>query len=193
MKSKVQSRKVHQVDLCQDFKDFKDLTDYVSMDQFIVPQFIDVEDKILGPITVRQFVMMIAGGLFLVVAFKLFDISLFIFVTLLTIGAVGLFGFVKVNGRPFHFFLIAVFQVSVKPRLRVWNNADVLDFDHKDDTMVSARRVIKAKRLSRSRLTEIALQVDTGGVFMPDEEDSINPQFLQKPERDLHENTLHLS
>ncbi|KKS92044.1 MAG: hypothetical protein UV69_C0039G0006, partial [Parcubacteria group bacterium GW2011_GWE2_43_12] len=32
------------------------------MQQFVVPQFIDVEDKIIGPITVRQFIIIMVGG-----------------------------------------------------------------------------------------------------------------------------------
>ena len=153
------------------------------MDQFVVPQFIDVEDKILGPITVRQFVMMIVGGLFLVIAYKLFDISLFIFMVLLTLGLIGLFGFFKVNGRPFHFFLIAIFQVSTKPRLRVWNNADVDMGDRGEEHVVAVKPPAVTKHLTRSRLTEIALQVDTGGVFIPEEEGSVNPQFRVMSEK----------
>ena len=32
------------------------------MEQFVVPQFIDVEDKIIGPFTIRQFVYLAGGG-----------------------------------------------------------------------------------------------------------------------------------
>jgi len=147
------------------------------MDQFVVPQFIDVEDKILGPITVHQFILMIIGGLFLVVAFKLFDTSLFVVSAILTAGIVGVFGFIKVNGRAFHFFLVAIFQVSVKPRLRIWNNADTGQEVSSEEQVVVSTVAVKDHRLSRSRLTEIALQVDTGGVFMPEEEGSVNPYF----------------
>ena len=50
------------------------------MQQFTVPQFIDVEDKILGPISVRQFLIMLGGGLFAFVAYKVADFALFIVV-----------------------------------------------------------------------------------------------------------------
>lgn len=44
------------------------------MQQFLVPQFIDVENKIIGPLTVRQFVIFLiaAGFIFLVLKFLLF-------------------------------------------------------------------------------------------------------------------------
>ena len=75
------------------------------MDQFVVPQFIDVEDKIFGPVTSRQFVILLIAGLILFVAFKLADFALFIFM-LATIGGFALIlAFVKINGQSFHYFI----------------------------------------------------------------------------------------
>jgi len=76
------------------------------MQQFVVPQFIDVEDKIIGPLTVRQFIIIIAGGFMLFLEFRLADFGLFILEGLVTIFIVALFAFFKVNGMPFHFFLV---------------------------------------------------------------------------------------
>ena len=53
------------------------------MRQFTVPQFIDVEDKILGPITVRQFLLLVVGGLIIFAEFKLSDMALFILLAIL--------------------------------------------------------------------------------------------------------------
>ena len=39
-------------------------------DQFVVPQFIEVEDKIFGPVTTRQFVVLLIGGLFVFISFS---------------------------------------------------------------------------------------------------------------------------
>ena len=75
------------------------------MQQFVVPQFIDVEDKIIGPITTRQFIMMLVGAILLAIAFKLFDTGLFVVFAILDIGIVATLSFVKINGMPFHFFL----------------------------------------------------------------------------------------
>ena len=43
------------------------------MNQFVAPQFIDVEDRIIGPITTRQFVMMIGGGIVIFIASRFLD------------------------------------------------------------------------------------------------------------------------
>ena len=88
--------------------------------RFIVPQFIDAEDKIWGPITVRQFVLVIVGAFFVFVAYKLSDFALFIFETVIITIFTSLFAFYKVNGAPFHVFALNFIQTfkSMKNEIR---------------------------------------------------------------------------
>ena len=79
------------------------------MQQFVVPQFIDVEDKIIGPITTRQFIVLLAGFLIIAVSYKLFDFSLFVTFGLLVFAITSIFAFLKINGRPFHYFVLNLF------------------------------------------------------------------------------------
>ncbi len=143
------------------------------MQQFTVPQFIDVEDKIFGPITVRQFVILLADGLVLFVCYKLADLALFVLL-LAIFGGFGLvLAFVKINGQPFHYFILNFLQTMQKPALRVWikhyTNAD-LRFLAKMEKIVPAPVNIPRKELPiSSKLNEMALLVDTGGVYRPEE------------------------
>ena len=52
------------------------------MEQITVPQFLDVEDRIIGPITVRQFVILLVGSGLIFAAYKLSDFALFLFFSL---------------------------------------------------------------------------------------------------------------
>src|SRR4030042_3733526 len=92
------------------------------MQQFVVPQFIDVEDKIFGPITARQFVILLVATLIIFVTYKLSDITLFIFLTLIIGGLALVFAFVKVNGQAFHYVILSMIQTLRRPSLRIWNN-----------------------------------------------------------------------
>ena len=92
------------------------------MRQFTVPQFIDVEDKIIGPITVRQFLLLVVGGLIIFLEFKLSDIALFIILAIPTFTVVAVFAFVKINSVAFHYFMLNMIQTLKKPKLRVWIN-----------------------------------------------------------------------
>ncbi len=90
-------------------------------EKFIVPQFIDKEDQILGPITVRQFLILLGTAFIIFIAFKILTLPYFIVVTVLVGGVGGTFGFVRVNGQPFHIFFINALQTLSRPALRVWD------------------------------------------------------------------------
>ena len=140
------------------------------MQQFTVPQFIDVEDKIFGPITVRQFVIILAGSLMLFIIFKFFSL-----LYLLTVGGfifinMILFAFFKVAGRPFHFFVLNFIQTILKSSLRVWQNLPRSVADHEImEHKVETKRV-RRRQFSTSRLAELSLIVDTQGKFKHEED-----------------------
>src|SRR3989344_2105148 len=90
------------------------------MQKYIVPQFIDVENKIMGPITVRQFATVAVGGVLVFAAYKLADFSLFLILTAIIIAVTAVVAFLKFNGLPFHIFLLNVVGTYKKPMLRVW-------------------------------------------------------------------------
>jgi hypothetical protein len=88
--------------------------------QYPVPQFIDVESKIIGPISVRQFIMIVIALTLIFLFYKFADLGLFIFAALIILLVTVVFAFVKVNGRPFHFFMLNLLQSVKTPHLRVW-------------------------------------------------------------------------
>src|SRR3989338_6174708 len=136
------------------------------MQQFIVPQFIDVEDKIIGPITTRQFIVLLAGALVIGVFYKLFDFSLFVTSGLLTFGITGIFAFLKINGRPFHYFVLNLFQTFKKPKLRIWNfMANEFDYKIENNDLKKAAPIAPEKHYTASRLAELSLIVDTRGAY----------------------------
>lgn len=142
------------------------------MDQFLVPQFIDVEDKVIGPVTVRQFIIMLVVGLMIFITFKLADFTLFAVLGLLEFAIGGTIAFLRINGQPFHFFLLNVLETGRNPRRRVWNKA-MSDADLRmhmaEVPLPPPEQHVHKPMISRSRLKEISLIVDTGGVYTPDE------------------------
>ncbi|OGH69235.1 MAG: hypothetical protein A2754_04140 [Candidatus Magasanikbacteria bacterium RIFCSPHIGHO2_01_FULL_47_8] len=143
----------------------------MPLSQFTVPQFIDVEDKIFGPITTRQFVILLSAGLMIFVAFKLADTMLFIFILAIIGGLALTLAFVKINGQPFHYFILNIFQTLRRPSRRVWN---------KVYTKVELKEFIEAgkvaevekkppvKTASAVRIRDLSLMVNTGGYYKPE-------------------------
>ena len=88
--------------------------------QFVVPQFIEVESKIIGPISARQFIIMLVGGGLIFLLYKLAPLWLLIIGAILVMALVIMFGFAKVNSQPFHWFFLNLVQTFRRPRLRLW-------------------------------------------------------------------------
>ena len=51
--------------------------------QFNVPQFIDIEDKIIGPLTLKQFLFLVAGAGLLFVLWLFLNLGAFIILSML--------------------------------------------------------------------------------------------------------------
>ncbi len=142
------------------------------MQQFVVPQFIDVEDKIFGPITVRQFLILLAAGLFIFISYKLADFTLFI-ISSLFVGLIAiLFAFVRINGQNFHYVILNIIQTLRHPSLRIWrkdySDKELNYLRNEEIEEVIVKEVIKTARPERIR--DLALIVNTGGFYRPEDE-----------------------
>jgi hypothetical protein len=140
------------------------------MQQFTVPQFIDVEDKIIGPITARQFIIILAGCLVLFISYSTLDFGMFLLIFVAVAIFCILFGFIRVNGMPFHFFLLNFVQTSMRPGKRVWDN-EIGRIEAKIETEVLERKeevvaAPKEKMYNSTRLAELSLIVDTQGAYL---------------------------
>lgn len=94
------------------------------MQQFQVPQFIDVEDKILGPITMRQFfIMLIPFGTGILLYFVLKFWIMIIITVPVTIGA-AIFAFYKPYGMKFSRFFSSFIAYSIKPHMYLWRREE---------------------------------------------------------------------
>lgn len=91
--------------------------------QFQVPQFIETEDKLIGPLTLKQFAYIAVGGL--IVFFFYFVVGFFLWVILA--GFIGLvvaaLAFIQYNGRPFLILVLSMFGYFWSPRLYIWKAA----------------------------------------------------------------------
>lgn len=143
-------------------------------EKYVVPQFIDNEDKILGPITVRQFLILLAEVVILFVSYKLFTTGPFVAIAFVTAVLAGTFGFAKVQGQMFHLFFLNALQSLMRPSLRVWDkeltDAQLREFMEFDKAKAIVEKTGGKERPSSSRLRDLTLIVNTGGVYKPDED-----------------------
>lgn len=89
--------------------------------QYSVPQFVDVEDKIIGPLTLKQFLILLAGGLVEFFYYSLFKMGiLFFLLTLPTAIFFVYLSFGKFNGRPVLSNMGSVIKFMKTPKYRVF-------------------------------------------------------------------------
>ncbi|MEI7451682.1 MAG: PrgI family protein [Candidatus Falkowbacteria bacterium] len=146
------------------------------MQQFTVPQFIDVESKIIGPLTVRQFLIMLAAAAFIFIAYKAFDFTLFVVVSVFIFLAAVVFAFVKVNGQGFHYFILNLLSTLRKPGIRIWNH-HLTTYADSEEREIKFESTEINKNLKASQVAELSLVVDTKGRYRgnnPDAEDIKN-------------------
>jgi len=90
--------------------------------QFQVPQFIDIENKIVGPLSLRQFLYVAAaGGLsFLLFFLDIFKLWSWVMLSSVLVGIGAALAFGKYNGQPFPKIALRAFSFFVRPRLYLW-------------------------------------------------------------------------
>lgn len=102
--------------------------------RFEVPQFIEVEDKIVGPLTWRQFVYVAGGiGLSIILYFTL-PFILFVIIGVPVMALAGFLAFHRINNRPFSSFLESFLGYFTRSRLYLWKK-------EKQQTIVTRREV----------------------------------------------------
>ncbi len=92
--------------------------------QFQVPQFIETEDKIVGPLTLTQFLYIAAGGGLCFILFFFLQTPIWLFFVLLIMPASVSLAFVKINGQSLPTVLLAAFGYYWKPRFYVWQREE---------------------------------------------------------------------
>ena len=85
----------------------------------------------------------------------------------------GVLAFFKVNGMPFHFFILNFLETLGRPGLRVWNNLTTgfTESREADEVVRPPTPVQPVKVYAASRLADLALIVDTRGAYRGEEEE----------------------
>ena len=128
------------------------------MAKYQVPQFIEVEDKIFGPLTFKQFVYLIGTGGF---AFLIFRILPFFFAFLVSAPVIALglaLAFYKINNKPFIFTLEAATKYTLGGKLYIWKKEEKKKKEIRTNKDIPNKVAIP--KLSSSKLGDIAWELD---------------------------------
>ena len=127
--------------------------------RYQVPQFTEIEDKIIGPLTIKQFVYIAGGGGMAFVVYTFLPI----YISVILIAAVGglalALAFYKVNNKPFIDFLESAFLYYTKQNLYIWKKEEKKVTKEEADT-AKAKKQVFLPHLSDSKLKELSWSLD---------------------------------
>lgn len=94
--------------------------------EFSVPQFIEMETKIVGPLTWRQFIYI--GGAGALIFFLYFIIEyfyLFLVVAIFLFASAASLAFLKIKGHPLPTIIVNFFLFSLSSKLYIWRKKPI--------------------------------------------------------------------
>jgi hypothetical protein len=125
--------------------------------QYQVPQFIEIEDKIFGPLTLKQFIYLAGGGGLCLLFFTLLPIYVAVMCMLPVIALALALAFYKVNDRPFIVVVEHAFGYFFGNKLYLWKQRDPKTQPKAQQAASAATlTTLGVPKLSQSRLKDLS-------------------------------------
>ncbi|PIT98428.1 MAG: hypothetical protein COT71_00865 [Candidatus Andersenbacteria bacterium CG10_big_fil_rev_8_21_14_0_10_54_11] len=141
--------------------------------RFQVPQFVDIEDRIIGPLTLKQFGVYAIGGMVMVIVYPVVNVAGLVAVAIPVLGLVVLFAHVRIAGQSFAATVIHGVRFFTGPRLYLWRRGGSRRLPASGPEYLALEG--QAER-GPSALALIAQALTTeGGVVTEDKDDPIAP------------------
>lgn len=131
--------------------------------RFQVPQFIEVEDKIFGPLTLKQFIYLAGGGGLSFVVYAFTNSIVISAVPIIIIMALSsLLAFFKINNKPFVSVMESAFRYYLGGKLYIWKKEDKPAAQQEQSPAADAKSYasIMVPKMSDSRLKDLTWSLD---------------------------------
>lgn len=126
------------------------------MAQYQVPQFIEIEDKIFGPLTLKQFLYLAGGGGVCLMLFTLLPLWLALPLMLPVVILAGALAFYQVNGRPFVVALEHAVGYFLGSKLYLWQQRQPKQVSQTKQPVPGTAATLPVPALSASKLKDLA-------------------------------------
>ncbi len=135
--------------------------------QYQVPQFIEIEDKILSFVTVKQFVYSFIVAMAIMILYFVLNLTLWIIVAVVVGGVAAGLIFIQYNGRPLSALMVSMFFYFWRPRQYVWKRKEE----------VEALREAESRKMD-SPIQSLWLKLTTGTTAIPKREHHLPRHFF---------------
>lgn len=134
------------------------------MQRFQVPQFITVEDKIIGGfLTAKQFAYVAAAVVLIVFIFFNFTGFLALFLSFIIGAAAAALAWGKINEIPIPLIVLHAIFYYIHPRVFIWKRSEERQTSKKSIGSGRSTDVIikSSPKMSKSKLSELSWSLDT--------------------------------
>lgn len=88
--------------------------------QYQVPKFIEIESKIIGPLTLKQFIYLLIGAGICAIFYLFLELWLVIILGIFIMGFCATLAFLKINSQPFPQVLKSMLHFGFGPKKYYW-------------------------------------------------------------------------
>jgi hypothetical protein len=130
--------------------------------KFRVPQFIDMEDKVFGPFTLKQFGYLVGAGGLSFLLWTFIPIKIVAIIVIVPVASLFIaLAFVKFNNRPFGEILESAFTYYTGSRIYTWKQPEAQKTETSVDLVVAeTQKEIIIERTNQDKIHNIALGLD---------------------------------
>lgn len=131
--------------------------------QFKVPQNIDLQDKVIGPMTMIQFLYVLGGGVIDYLLFMTIGPGIVFYILAIPIALLALaLAFLKIQEQPLSHFITAGLVFYNRPKKRTWLRGGTSIATVRELPQTKKKVVVPIKRaVSKSELEKLAYMLDT--------------------------------
>jgi len=128
---------------------------------FNIPQFIDKEDKIVGPITAKQLGWMFGAGAILLVVWNLLDTTAFYMAAVPIVGITLAFAFYRPYNQSLASFIYFTFLFLFREKIYVWKRVQTKELPIKKAPAQKKPDQNLEARMNNQKIEEISKLLDT--------------------------------
>jgi len=130
--------------------------------RFTIPQFIEHEPKIVGPLTFRQFSFIGVAAAICFILYYTVPFSVFLIACLILGGGAMALAFLRIGGRSLPTILGNFLKFSVSPKIFIWRKieAPIKVFKKERIKKEEAEEELPLKIAERSQLKKIRTQIE---------------------------------
>lgn len=132
--------------------------------RFKVPKDVDIEDRIVGPLTLKQLGWLGGGMVICIVLWKLADFQLFVVLAVVVVGLSTSFAFIRPYNQSLIAFCGSVMLYITKPKQYLWKRVGI-NFSRKKSARKKEQDLfpLTKKGLPQKKIEQLAGTLDASG------------------------------